>query len=986
MVQGAGAFGAQIGPAGAGQAAQRLFAGQSGALTRIKTALASGHHLICLNGAAGIGKSLVASALVDTPPPGFDVLHHGFWWRGTDVAGHFEGAIAARLAAPSGGETAALLLICDAADSLDDATLGRFATFLREQDGEAGPALYGLVIGGPEMAQRLRALAPEVGPDATIDLSPMTREESDAFVHGRVAGRGLPGGLTAQRLQDLYEATGGNPRRLKALVEKSLLQGASATSTTAPTVAPPTVAPPNAAPAPPLPVSLAAPTPPVAAQNGTTPAAAAPSEAEADPQRLPGYLASRPRARASAKDAPDLSARAPLFATDEDATVVLPKGPRLTAHPSHSTRPAVARSAPPARSRRVWRNLAASTAALCLLAGGAYVGVTVAGPAAQQTPELAAGGYILRAEIAAAPAPSPNTVQAVPTPLVSAPASPAPKPQEGVAVDPADRPVEPTEAQPTEVEPKETVQTVMSPPDRTTETARETGPELAPVQKTEDAVAPAPVLANPKPGAKEERRKTLATAKLNDERPSARVKAQQSPHSPAASPVDPAVADVPAPVEAPGGVEPARSLAGMPLAADNWSVAEAPEPARSSPSAPLSATPETTAMTSPRDPSDSPAARAVPPAPAPIATTASDDPRATPLAATPLVATPTPVTAGDLVAQIEPRPSADGWLPSTPKVPEAVALNLTGEPVLAQPSRSEAELPPQAALPAPPWMDGLEHHAKLLGQPAERAAMSQGVELLEGLLDSGLSGQIVTPRAQPVPVVIRRAGARIFFNHALSRCGGVLEPIAAQPDGVIFRERPYPNGGCEAAGWVRLSPLQDSGALYAWAETPAGPWTTTAHLSRDETVANRLHHAWPAPPDYSDIDPERQEALLALVRNDRKEIQRRLRLAGFDPKGVDGLFGPATRTAITEWQTARGFEATGYLNAAQKARLEDETNDRYVPPTPRIATRTERLWSSIRQSTRSIGPSSCRRDQNGRPVRGYETRCAAEGKSPSADR
>ena len=47
-----------------------------------------------------------------------------------------------------------------------------------------------------------------------------------------------------------------------------------------------------------------------------------------------------------------------------------------------------------------------------------------------------------------------------------------------------------------------------------------------------------------------------------------------------------------------------------------------------------------------------------------------------------------------------------------------------------------------------------------------------------------------------------------------------------------------------------------------------------------------------------------------------------LQAGGFDPGGADGLFGPRTRAAIRNWQTARGSLSTGYLDgtAAQVLR------------------------------------------------------------------
>ncbi|MDC0738029.1 peptidoglycan-binding domain-containing protein [Cognatishimia sp. SS12] len=59
------------------------------------------------------------------------------------------------------------------------------------------------------------------------------------------------------------------------------------------------------------------------------------------------------------------------------------------------------------------------------------------------------------------------------------------------------------------------------------------------------------------------------------------------------------------------------------------------------------------------------------------------------------------------------------------------------------------------------------------------------------------------------------------------------------------------------------------------------------------------------------------EAALNLSRDQRRDVQRDLSLLGFDPRGIDGVFGPATRSAIRSWQAAQGREATGYLSRDQ---------------------------------------------------------------------
>ncbi len=74
---------------------------------------------------------------------------------------------------------------------------------------------------------------------------------------------------------------------------------------------------------------------------------------------------------------------------------------------------------------------------------------------------------------------------------------------------------------------------------------------------------------------------------------------------------------------------------------------------------------------------------------------------------------------------------------------------------------------------------------------------------------------------------------------------------------------------------------------------------------------------------------ELTEDALALGQHGRVDVQRRLALAGFDPNGFDGAFGPRTRGAIADFQTAWGFPATGYLEAAVYADLTQRTEDAY---------------------------------------------------------
>ncbi len=63
------------------------------------------------------------------------------------------------------------------------------------------------------------------------------------------------------------------------------------------------------------------------------------------------------------------------------------------------------------------------------------------------------------------------------------------------------------------------------------------------------------------------------------------------------------------------------------------------------------------------------------------------------------------------------------------------------------------------------------------------------------------------------------------------------------------------------------------------------------------------------------------EEALALTRDQRRQIQRELSILDFDTRGIDGIFGPGTRSAVTDWQQSNGFAQTSYLDGEQVARI-----------------------------------------------------------------
>lgn len=145
----------------------------------------------------------------------------------------------------------------------------------------------------------------------------------------------------------------------------------------------------------------------------------------------------------------------------------------------------------------------------------------------------------------------------------------------------------------------------------------------------------------------------------------------------------------------------------------------------------------------------------------------------------------------------------------------------------------------------------------------------------------------------------------------------------------------------------------------------------------------RLHVAALADP----VMAASAEARLELSPTERREIQRRLRLAKHDPKGVDGIIGPASRAAIAAWQDEAGLPATGFLTMSTLTRLVIETDEAYrnwqVAQAERRA-REQRLASAAPLPRPQHGSTEgCARNGSGDIAYGQNLRCDIRGLSES---
>jgi len=90
-----------------------------------------------------------------------------------------------------------------------------------------------------------------------------------------------------------------------------------------------------------------------------------------------------------------------------------------------------------------------------------------------------------------------------------------------------------------------------------------------------------------------------------------------------------------------------------------------------------------------------------------------------------------------------------------------------------------------------------------------------------------------------------------------------------------------------------------------------------------------------------DLGPAEIEASLGLTRAQRRSVQENLSLLGHDPRGIDGAFGPGSRTAIRLWQRANNLTETGYLTAEQVALLDRQANEASRPR----GSEDDRVWN-----------------------------------------
>lgn len=121
---------------------------------------------------------------------------------------------------------------------------------------------------------------------------------------------------------------------------------------------------------------------------------------------------------------------------------------------------------------------------------------------------------------------------------------------------------------------------------------------------------------------------------------------------------------------------------------------------------------------------------------------------------------------------------------------------------------------------------------------------------------------------------------------------------------------------------------------------PSGQFATFARnrlasLEAATPPANAASAAAAATPGVTDEALKQEtgtaqtETAMKLDAKGRRELQTRLRVAGFQPGKLAANFGPGQRKAIQAWQKSRSIPETGFLTALQATALREQSEPAY---------------------------------------------------------
>lgn len=193
-----------------------------------------------------------------------------------------------------------------------------------------------------------------------------------------------------------------------------------------------------------------------------------------------------------------------------------------------------------------------------------------------------------------------------------------------------------------------------------------------------------------------------------------------------------------------------------------------------------------------------------------------------------------------------------------------------------------------------------------------RLVVPQGVTLIRGD-----ATQVAQFAAEFLPVRGQSLATLLDAAPDLTADGLIAPLVPFRPTAEGATPDPVPGADPEAIFWESTSLQATQSAYQAYLQRyPSGRHATEARAEIARILAEPAQAARVA------------ETELNLTQDNRRAIQRALSLLGFDPKGIDGVFGAGSRRAIAGWQGRNGYDDTAYLTRDQIVKLTEQADAR----------------------------------------------------------
>lgn len=133
--------------------------------------------------------------------------------------------------------------------------------------------------------------------------------------------------------------------------------------------------------------------------------------------------------------------------------------------------------------------------------------------------------------------------------------------------------------------------------------------------------------------------------------------------------------------------------------------------------------------------------------------------------------------------------------------------------------------------------------------------------------------------------------------------------------------------GYDVGGADGLWGSKTRSGIVRWQKANDQPQTGYVTQSQVTRIAAQAKNRTPQTPSQPAVqsDAALEESLLQLSKGEKREVQLRLTLLGYNTQGTDGVFGRNTRAAIARWQGDHAWKDSGYLTADQVRELSRES-------------------------------------------------------------